>query len=75
MSVIHLGSVVKANSNTNTSSTMNYLYNTHIRWIRANNSHTPLFRGPAFFNSSTTIHKKTQVDDKLITGWAILTLP
>jgi hypothetical protein len=69
-----LGSVVKVNSNTNTSSNMNSRYNMHLWWIRANSA-MALFRGQACFNLWTIMQKTGQMDEKLLTAWVILPLP
>jgi hypothetical protein len=53
---------------------MNSRYNTHL-WCIWANSHTPLFRGRASLNMWTTTYKTTQMDNKLLSGWAILPLP
>ncbi len=73
MSATHSGSVVKVNSDTNTSSNLNSLYNTHLRWIRANRD-MPFFRGQASFNYWATTQKELQLDNKVITGYVILPL-
>jgi hypothetical protein len=69
MPVVGLSSVVKVNSNINTSSNINTQYKTLA------NSIIPLFRGSACSNSWTIIQKTMQMNDKQLTGWAILSLP
>jgi hypothetical protein len=53
MSVVPSDFVVKANSNTNTSSNISSLNNTHLQCAQFA-SDMPLLRGPACFNSWTT---------------------
>jgi hypothetical protein len=64
----------KLTENTNTSSDMNSRYNTQLWLIRAN-SIMQLYRGPACFNSWTTMQKTMHTDVKLLAGWEILLLP
>jgi hypothetical protein len=64
---------LKLIQNINISSNISSWYNTHLWWTRAN-SYMPIFRGLTCFNSWTTMQKTKQMDDELLTGWAILSL-